>query len=52
MAYRIKMVDAIAMQNRNNCDVKLARENYYDTEYECTFYKIYLIFCSKSEYKK
>ena len=46
------MVEANAMQERNNCYVKVVEENYYDIDDECTYPKIYLIFRSKRDYNK
>ena len=46
------MVVSSTMKDRSDCYVKLVKTNYHDSEYECIFPKIHLIFLSKRDYIK
>ena len=40
------------MYHKSSCYVKLVKTNYHDSEYECIFPKIHLVFLSKRDYIK
>ena len=46
------MVVSSTMYHKSDCHVKLVKINYHDSEYECIFPKIHLIFLSKRDYIK
>ena len=52
MVYRIKMVGRSAKQMQSNGYTILVEENYYDTEEERTYPKIYLTLPSIKDFNK
>ena len=46
------MILSSTMYHKSDCYVKLVKINYHDSEYECIFPKIHLIFLSKRDYTK